>query len=169
MSSFRRIVIAPANGARAMESVRGLFLEYQSWLGVDLCFQGFDEELASLPGRYRPPGGGLWLARVDGCLAGCIGFRPLNDGECEMKRLWVRPDYRGLGLGRRLAETCIGAVPAGGYDAMCLDTLGFMAEARTLYESLGFHEIPAYYDNPLEDVRYMRLEFAAGGTGSAQA
>ena len=101
------------------------------------------------------------LARVDGRLAGCIGLRPLKDGDCEMKRLWVRPDYRGLGLGRRLAGTCIGAASAAGYRAICLDTLAFMSEARVLYASLGFQEIPAYYDNPLEDVRYMRLELAA--------
>jgi ribosomal protein S18 acetylase RimI-like enzyme len=164
-----RIVIAPAKGAKAMEAVRGLFLEYQKWLEVDLCFQDFEEELAGLPGLYRPPNGGLWLARVDGRLAGCIGLRPLKDGDCEMKRLWVRPDYRGLGLGRRLAETCIGSASAGGYRAICLDTLAFMSEARVLYASLGFQEIPAYYDNPLEDVRYMRLELAAGGAGLAQA
>ena len=106
---------------------------------------------------------------VDGRLAGCIGFRPWKHGDCEMKRLWVRPDYRGLGLGRRLATTCIGAAPAGGFKAICLDTLAFMAEARVLYASLGFKEIPAYYDNPLDDVRYMRLELAAGGTGMARA
>ncbi len=168
----RRIVIAPAKGAQAMDVVRGLFLEYRKWLGVDLCFQDFDQEMAALPGAYTSPAGGLWLARVDNRLAGCIGFRPLKDGDCEMKLLWVRPAYRGLGLGRRLAETCIHAAPGAGYRAMCLDTLGFMAEARNLYESLGFQEIPAYYDNPLEDVRYMRLEFArnpAGGTGMARA
>ncbi len=159
--SSRQIVIAPAKGATAMATARGLFLEYQKFLDVDLCFQDFDEELASLPGSYLPPKGGLWLAQVDGRLAGCIGFRPLREGECEMKRLWVRSDYRGLGLGRRLATTCIEAASAGGYRAICLDTLAFMAEARRLYASLGFQEIPAYYDNPLEDVRYMRLEFPA--------
>jgi len=156
--SSRQIVIAPARGAKAMDSARELFLEYRKFLDVDLCFQDFDEELASLPGSYRPPSGGLWLAQVDGFLAGCIGFRPLRAGECEMKRLWVRPDFRGLGLGRKLATTCVDAAPAAGYKAICLDTLAFMAEARVLYASLGFREIPAYYDNPLEDVRYMRLE-----------
>ncbi len=162
--SSRQIVIAPAKGVKAMAAVRGLFLEYREHLGVDLCFQDFDEELASLPGFYRPPKGGLWLARVDGNLAGCIGFRPLENGDCEMKRLWVRADYRGLGLGRKLAVTCIGAASMTGYTAMCLDTLAFMAEARTLYDSLGFQEIPAYYDNPLDDVRYMRLELGARST-----
>ncbi len=161
--SSRQIVIAPAKGAQAMEAVRELFIEYQQWLDVDLCFQDFDEELASLPGKYSPPAGGLWLAHADGRLAGCIGLRPLEDGECEMKRLWIRPDFRGIGLGRRLAETCIRAAPVAGYRTMCLDTLGFMAEARALYESFGFCEIPAYYDNPLEDVRYLSLDL----TGTA--
>jgi ribosomal protein S18 acetylase RimI-like enzyme len=140
-----------------MEIVRGLFLEYQDWLGVDLCFQGFEEELASLPGKYAPPEGGLWLARGGGELAGVVGFRPLDRGLCEMKRLWVRSAFRGSGLGRRLAETTIHAARSAGYRAMCLDTLGHMAAARTLYAGLGFREIPAYYDNPLDDVRYLEL------------
>lgn len=158
--SSRRGVIASAEGAAELETLRELFREYQQWLDVDLCFQGFEAELAGLPGAYVPPRGGLWLARVEGQVAGCIALRPLEAGLCEMKRLWIRPDFRGLGLGRRLAETAIRAARAGGYEAMCLDTLGNMAEAHALYESLGFREIPAYYDNPLEDVRYLRLELA---------
>ncbi len=141
-----------------MAILRALFLEYQDWLGVDLCFQGFEEELATLPGNYAPPGGGVWLSQVDGARAGCVGFRPHDEGACEMKRLWVRPPFRGLGLGRRLAETCIAAARAAGYWTMCLDTLGFMDQARALYARLGFHEIPAYYHNPLEDVRYLELD-----------
>ena len=159
--SRRRIVLSRADGAHDMEVARTLFLEYAAWLQVDLCFQGFDAELAGLPGTYAPPDGGLWLARVDGKIAGTIAFRPLAEGVCEMKRLWVRDEFRGLGLGRRLAETCLAAARDAGYNAMCLDTLGFMDAARSLYESLGFREIPAYYDNPLDDVRYMRCEFAA--------
>jgi ribosomal protein S18 acetylase RimI-like enzyme len=160
--SERAISIDPAEGPADMETLRALFLEYQAWLNVDLCFQGFEEELATLPGRYVPPDGGLWLARVDGEVAGVAGFWKLNEGTCEMKRLWVRPGFRGLGLGRRLAETVVGAARTAGYRAMCLDTLGFMDEARSLYGSLGFKEIPAYYDNPLDDVRYLELELELG-------
>ena len=156
--SNRRIVIAPAESETA--TLRELFREYQRWLDVDLCFQDFEAELEGLPGDYAPPRGGAWLARVDGKVAGCIALRPLEEGLCEMKRLWVRPDFRGLGLGRRLAETSIRAARDAGYGAMCLDTLGQMSEAHTLYDSLGFVEIPAYYNNPLEEVRYLRLELA---------
>ena len=144
-----------------MERVRVLFLEYQDWLGVDLCFQGFEAELAALPGAYAPPKGGLWFAKADGEIAGVAGVRPFKDGLCEMKRLWVRPAFRGLGLGRRLAENTIAAARAAGYHAMCLDTLGRLIAARAMYEDLGFREIPAYYDNPLDDVRYLELELGA--------
>ncbi|MFQ5775213.1 MAG: GNAT family N-acetyltransferase [Kiloniellaceae bacterium] len=164
--SERRIAVRPAAAPADMETVRALFLEYQDWLGVDLCFQGFAEELASLPGKYAPPAGGLWLATVDGAVAGTVGFRPLKAGVCEMKRLWVRPAFRGLGLGRRLAETCTAAARAAGYRAMCLDTLGFMTAARALYRDFGFREIPAYYDNPLEDVRYLELDLMARSEGA---
>ncbi len=156
--SERKLGIEPAAGVEDMAVLRALFLEYQDWLGVDLCFQGFEEELATLPGKYAPPAGGVWLAHVEGALAGCVGFRPHDGGSCEMKRLWVRPAFRGLGLGRRLAETSIAAAGRAGYRTMCLDTLAFMDQARALYQTLGFHEIPAYYDNPLEDVRYLELD-----------
>ena len=156
--SERKLGIEPAAGPEDMAVLRALFLEYQDWLGVDLCFQGFEAELATLPGKYAPPAGGVWLAHVEGALAGCVGFRPHEGGTCEMKRLWVRPAFRGLGLGRRLAETSIAAAGRAGYRTMCLDTLAFMDQARALYQTLGFHEIPAYYDNPLEDVRYLELD-----------
>lgn len=155
------IAIGPAAGAAEMETVRVLFLEYQAWLDVDLCFQDFEAELASLPGKYVPPKGGLWLARVDEKIAGVIGLRLHAEGVCEMKRLWVRPAFRSHGLGRRLADICVVTARAAGYRRMCLDTLGFMDEARSLYQTLGFHEIPAYYDNPLDDVRYLELELGA--------
>ena len=158
--SERKLGIRPAQGPEDMATLRALFLEYQDWLGVDLCFQGFEAELAGLPGKYAPPAGGVWLARVEGALAGCVGFRP-HDGEaCEMKRLWLRPAFRGLGLGRRLAEASIAAAGRAGYRTMCLDTLSFMDQARALYQTLGFREIPAYYDNPLEDVRYLELDLS---------
>ncbi len=159
--SERAVEIRAAAGPEDMATLRALFLEYQDWLRVDLCFQDFETELASLPGAYAPPQGGLWLATVGGELAGCVGFRP-HEGEraCEMKRLWLRPAYRKLGLGRRLAETCIEAARGAGYRTICLDTLSFMDVARALYASLGFHEIPAYYDNPLDDVRYLELDLS---------
>ena len=122
-----------------------------------------------MPGDYAPPAGALWLAYVDRELAGCAGFRPqvgprASENACEMKRLWLRPAYRGLGLGRRLAVTCIAAARAAGYRTICLDTLSFMDAARSLYADLGFHEIPAYYDNPLDDVRYLELDLGAAAS-----
>ncbi len=163
--SERALEIRAAAGAEDMATLRALFLEYQDWLRVDLCFQDFETELATLPGHYAPPAGRLWLATVDGALAGCVGVRPhegprAGESACEMKRLWLRPAYRNLGLGRRLAVTSIEAARAAGYRTICLDTLGFMDAARALYASLGFHEIPAYYDNPLDDVRYLALDLS---------
>lgn len=150
-------VIAAAGGADTA-LVRELFLEYQAWLGVDLCFQGFEAELAGLPGAYVPPRGGLWLARAGARTAGVVGLRPLDEARGEMKRLWVREAFRGQGLGRRLAVTSIEAARGAGYRRICLDTLGQMEAAHALYEHLGFKEIPAYYDNPLEEVRYLELD-----------
>jgi len=145
--------------AEDMALVRALFLEYQTWLNVDLCFQDFEAELATLPGRYAPPRGGLWFATADGETAGVVGIRPLaEDGICEMKRLWVRPGFRGLKLGWRLAETAVAAARTAGYRSMVLDTLPSMGEAGAIYARLGFREIPAYYHNPLEGVRYLQLE-----------
>ncbi len=139
--------------------VRALFLEYADWLDFDLCFQGFEEELACLPGNYAPPAGGLWLARVDGELAGVVGLRPLENGAAELKRLWLRPAFRGHGLGRRLTLTAIDAASAAGYRALRLDTVGtLMASARALYDDLGFREIPPYYHNPHPEVSYLELD-----------
>ncbi len=162
------VKIRTAHGAEDMATLRALFLEYQDWLQVDLCFQDFETELATLPGGYAPPAGALWLADVDRELAGCVGFRPHEEkAACEMKRLWLRPAYRGLGLGRRLAVTCIAAARAAGYRTLCLDTLSFMDAARSLYADLGFHEIPAYYRNPLDDVRYLELDLGAAAQARA--
>ena len=140
------IAIDPAAGPDDLALVRALFLEYADWLDFDLCFQGFEEELQTLPGAYTPPAGGLWLARVDGALAGVVGLRPQEGTACELKRLWIRPAFRGHRLGRRLTETAITAARAAGYRAMRLDTVGsLMAQARALYDDLGFREIPPYY------------------------
>jgi len=158
-----RIEILPARTADEIATVRELFLEYAESLGVSLCFQGFDKELAELPGSYAPPAGRLYLAQVDGAVTGCVGLRPLEsgangDGRCEMKRLYLRPNSRGLGLGRRLAKHIIAEARAIGYRRLVLDTLADMGEARALYGSLGFREIPAYYANPLSGVLYAELD-----------
>lgn len=156
------VAIVPAAGAADMERVRALFLEYQTWLDFDLCFQGFAEELATLPGRYAPPGGGLWFAKVGEEIAGVVGLRPLAEvSGCELKRLWVRPGYRGLGLGRRLTETALDAARAAGYHRLYLDTLPIMTDAHRLYARFGFREIAPYYDNPLEGVVYMELDLSS--------
>ncbi len=162
----RPVAIDRADGPRDMEQICALFVEYQQWLGVDLCFQGFEEEISTLPGAYGPPGGRLLLARDGDAIAGGVGLRPLGPGTCEMKRLFVRPPWRGRGLGRQLAQAVIDEGAAAGYGRMCLDTLPRLAIAACLYRSLGFVEIPAYYENPLDGVTYMELTLepsAAGG------
>jgi putative acetyltransferase len=141
-----------------IEEVRKLFREYERFLNVDLCFQKFEEELAGLPGKYAPPEGALFIA-VDGKkTAGCVALRKLEDGICEMKRLFVRPQFRGQGVGRLLAKRIIDEAVALGYKVMRLDTLDRLTEAMSLYESLSFKRIDAYYDNPLPGVVYWELE-----------
>ncbi len=147
-----------AESAADLGHVRDLFLEYGASLDFDLCFQGFDGETATLPGAYGPPGGRLFLVSVDGRLAGGVGLRPLQADISEMKRLYVRPGFQGLGLGRRLAEATIEAAREIGYRHMRLDTIANMCAAQALYRSLGFAEIPPYYDNPLEGVVYFELK-----------
>lgn len=145
-----------------LAATRVLFGEYAELLGVDLGFQGFEAELATLPGEYAAPGGELLLAHVDGALAGCGGFRALPEADhpnaCEMKRLFVRRAFRRFGLGRLLAQALIDHAMQAGYSCMLLDTLDEMEAARGLYASLGFVEVPPYYFNPLPGAHYLRVD-----------
>ncbi len=156
LTSFQgQNALAVASIPEAMRQVRELFREYADSLGFTLEFQDFDRELANLPGCYAPPGGALFLAHQNGAAVGCVGVRRLESDICEMKRLYVRPNGRGLGLGRRLALAAMNQGRAMGYTRMRLDTLASMVSANALYDALGFHEIPAYCHNPLPGVRYL--------------
>jgi putative acetyltransferase len=137
---------------------RELFIEYQSSLGVDLCFQGFAEELASLPGNYARPAGRLLLASIGSAVLGVVALRPILSADCEMKRLYVRSSGRGAGLGRLLTRALINEARLAGYERVLLDTLPTMTEAQTLYRSMGFVEIAAYCHNPIAGTRYMALD-----------
>jgi putative acetyltransferase len=141
-----------------------LFREYAGSLGIDLCFQSFEQELATLPTMYGPPGGWLFLAEDDETndVLGCIGLRALSGGVAEMKRLYVRPAARGRGLGRMLATAVLDVAREVGYRCVRLDTLPSMAEAQELYRCLGFVEIPPYYPNPVPGARYLELALLPG-------
>jgi ribosomal protein S18 acetylase RimI-like enzyme len=155
----KKIVILPVTTEAEIKTTRELFVEYGQSLGFSLCFQSFDQEYASLPGKYAPPRGRLLLAEVDGQAAGCVALRPLETGVCEMKRLYVRPQFRGLRLGRQLAETVIAEARLIGYQAMRLDTVeDKMQSAVALYRALGFREIAPYTVNPEASVIFMELE-----------
>jgi ribosomal protein S18 acetylase RimI-like enzyme len=144
-----------------IQIARQLFKEYATSLNISLCFQNFDQEVAGLPGSYAPPAGRLLLASENNQVAGCIALRAIGDGLCEMKRLYVRPEFRGMGLGRKLVEAILDAAREIGYTRMCLDTLsGKMEEAIALYRSLGFKEIPPYYHNPVEGATFMELSLS---------
>jgi putative acetyltransferase len=151
----------PGTDAEIASTV-AIFREYAASLAVDLCFQNFEDELASLPGEYAAPSGHLLLAYVDGALAGCGALRRFTDGDdanaCEMKRLYVRPGHRGLGLGRMLAQALLDEARRLGYSAILLDTLDEMEAARELYASLGFVEVPPYYFNPIAGAHYLKAE-----------
>ena len=140
-----------------LPAVRELFVEYAKATGLDFCFQNFDQELAELPGKYAPPSGRLFLALNGELSVGCVALRKLEDSFCEMKRLYVRPQFRKQSTGRRLAEAIIVAAREIGYERMRLDTLASMKPAIALYESLGFRRIDAYYQNPIPEVVYLEL------------
>ena len=141
-------------------AVRQIFQEYADSLNIDLEFQGFESELAALPGEYAAPRGQILLARVDGSIAGCCALRPLDDSDypnaAEMKRLFVRKAFRGFGLGRQLAEAMLDIARQAGYDHVLLDTLDDMESARALYVDLGFEPIEPYYHNPLPGAHYLK-------------
>ena len=150
--------ILTAADTRELEQVRQFFRNYAGWLGVDLCFQNFDAEMASLPGAYAAPQGRLFLAEVDGGAAGCVGVRPLSDGVCELKRLYVEPAYRARGVGRTLIMAAIRAAREIGYRKIMLDTLPNMRMALKLYRELGFRRAPAYYATPVEGTQFLALD-----------
>ncbi|HWT02322.1 MAG TPA: GNAT family N-acetyltransferase [Pyrinomonadaceae bacterium] len=148
-----------AESPEQVAEARELFLEYANWLGFSLCFQNFDKELAELPGAYAPPKGRLLLASQNGETAGCVALRPILDGACEMKRLYVRPAFRGQGLGRALAVRIVEEARALGYGRMFLDTISDkMGSAIKVYRSLGFEEVEPYYHNPVEGATFMELK-----------
>ena len=154
-------LITPSSPAQ-IQATRLIFQEYAAQVGVDLCFQNFDAELAGLPGEYTEPQGALLLALVDGEMAGCCALRQLASSDypnaCEMKRLFVRQPYRRLGLGRQLAEAIVDAARIAGYHHLLLDTLSDMESARALYQDLSFHEIPPYYHNPIAGAHYLKID-----------
>ena len=150
------ISVLPAANDSDTQAVRQLFEEYAASLAIDLCFQNFKRELASLPGDYSPPRGALFLAHADGSAVGCVGLRPFSESVGEIKRLYVVPAFRGRGLARALVSAAVAAARRIGYRALVLDTLASMQPAIALYESFGFKRTDAYYANPLPDVLYFR-------------
>lgn len=150
--------IKQAQTKTEIEEVRKLFLEYEAFLDIDLCFQSFEEELAGLPGKYSRPNGDLLIGLDGERIVGCVAVRKLEDGVCEMKRLFVKPEARGTGLGRQLAQEIILVAQKLGYSLMRLDTLDRLTEAMHLYEALGFQRTEPYYENPLVGVVYWELD-----------
>ena len=159
------LTIVQAETPDQIETARTLIMEYATWLEFNLCFQGFEEEMRTLPGKYAPPAGRLLLALWDGQPAGVIALRPLDGGEspdlCEMKRLYVRPEYRGHGIGRSLADRVIAEAEKIGYRRMRLDTIsGKMEDAIAMYRRLGFAETAPYYNSPVGETKFMEMTLA---------
>lgn len=153
--------IRPADSTADIATARTLFREYADTLGIDLCFQDFETELATLPGAYRPPSGTLLLAEQAGEFVGCVALRPLEAPRvAELKRLYVRPGARGAGVGAALTEAALGRAREAGYACIRLDTLPTMAAAQALYRRLGFHEVAPYRSNPIPGALYMECDVA---------
>jgi GNAT superfamily N-acetyltransferase len=150
--------IVTVSGERQLQQVRGLFEEYWTSFGFTPCFQNFGEEVASLPGGYAPPGGRLALARIDGEPAGCAAMRRFDASRCEAKRLYVRPKFRGLGVGRELMHWLIAESRAAGYSEMWGDTMPVMAQALEMYARIGFEQTGPYSSQPTEGAVYLRLK-----------
>lgn len=150
--------IQNAESPEIIPVVRELFLEYSASVGVNFCFQGFAEEVANLPGQYARPAGRLFVALEEGCAAGCGALRRLDEQTCEMKRLYVRPAYRGKGTGRKLIDALMSSAREIGYERMRLDTLPSMTRAIALYRALGFREIPPYWRNPVPGVLFFECD-----------
>ncbi|MCC4117503.1 carbonate dehydratase [Aromatoleum toluclasticum] len=153
-----KLRILSADDKTELDHVRQFFRNYAAWLGVDLCFQGFGDEMASLPGSYAAPEGRLFYAEIDGQPAGCVGLRPTTGGMCEMKRLYVEPAHRGLGIGRDLVLAAIRSAKDLGYRRIMLDTMPAMRIALKLYREMGFKEAPAYYPTPVEGAILLSLD-----------
>ncbi len=155
MSAVR---IVDAEGEAALAIARELICEYVAWLAIDLEYQNFAHELATFPGDYAPPHGALLLAQVEESTAGCVALRRLEPQVCEMKRLWVRKDYQGRGVGSALAKAALERAARLGYERMRLDTLPRMTRALSLYRGLGFREIPPYYPSPVPGTKYLEVQ-----------
>jgi ribosomal protein S18 acetylase RimI-like enzyme len=151
----RNLSIVDAEGSADVALARELICEYAAWLAIDLEYQNFERELATFPGDYSPPHGALLLALMDQDAAGCVALRMLEPKVCEMKRLWVRPGFHGLGIGRALADAVLERARHLGYERIRLDTLPRMEAARALYGTLGFYEIPAYCPSPVAGTAYL--------------
>ncbi|WFE92129.1 GNAT family N-acetyltransferase [Roseibium porphyridii] len=156
------ITISPVESARDLDTVKDLFRAYVDWLDIDLSYQGFEEELAGMPGKYAPPKGALFLAKDEtNAILGCVGLRAFDEnGACEMKRLYVLPKGRGRGVGAGLVERVLDAAVTAGYSEMLLDTLPSMSGAIKLYKAAGFVEVPAYYSTPIEETIFFKKDLS---------